>query len=188
MKKVIIILILALNFTAFNVAAERDRSGKDRYRTENRDNRRPGGHGDDRSHDNYGKGKNHGKGKHDHDQRHHGGDRNHKDFRPGGHYRPATPPPPPPRPRHAPRPPRRPHVNPAMAYVIGTANVIFNGLVMNDVNLPTFEVLGYGYARDAFFVFYNGKRLKGADPRTFRILNDGYARDAWNVYYYGRLI
>lgn len=72
--------------------------------------------------------------------------------------------------------------------MIGTAHVLFNGIVMAGVNMPTFEVLDYGYARDARSVYYNGKRLPGADPATFRILGDGYARDAWNVYYFGRIV
>ena len=93
-----------------------------------------------------------------------------------------------------PVPPRnpRPYVppipNPNLAYVIGAANVIFNGIMMQNVSVPTFRVLDYGYARDAYNVYYLGRVLPGADPATFEILPNGYARDAWTLYYYGRPI
>lgn len=173
MKKLMFILILSLSLGIFNVSAKDNRKGgRDRNRTEQRYDRRPGN-------DRY----DHNK-KHNDDRKHHyNGHNHHGDYRPGGHSRPTAPPPPP-----ALRPPRRPHINPALAYVIGTAHVLYNGIVMAGVNMPTFEVLDYGYARDARCVYYNGERLPGADPATFRILGDGYARDAWNVYYFGGIV
>ena len=66
--------------------------------------------------------------------------------------------------------------------------MIFNGLIMQNVNIPTFQILDYGYARDAWNVYYLGRVLPGADPATFEILPNGYARDAWTLYYYGRPI
>lgn len=159
MKKLIMILILSLSFGICGVSAKEHHKDDDwKHRTEKRYER----HHKDKKHK---KNKKH-------------------DWKPGhgGYYRPT--PPPPPRPRHY--APRHKRFDPALAYVIGTANVIFNGIVMQGVNIPSFVVLDYGYARDARHVYYYGKKLKGADPYTFQILPNGYARDAHHVYYYGK--
>lgn len=177
MKKSILIIALSLALGIGNAHADH-RPGNNGNKTEQRDHRSSDkGHRKNKDHDSK-------KEKHQQDKYYkwnkHSTHPNRSHGTPAHSYRPIPTPPP----GHS----YRYGVNPALAYVIGAANVIFNGVVVPGVNMPTFQVLDYGYARDRHHVYYNGKVLKKADPSTFRVLNDGYARDAWRVWYFGKRV
>lgn len=165
MKRLLLILALSLTL-GFSAAYADNRPGNNGHHTEYHKDTRPG----------QGNSKKDNKKKKDHKDH----KRDHRSSKPGYTYRPM--------PAHRPQGHHH-HCNmPPMAYVIGAANVLFNGIVMPGVNMHSFQVLDYGYARDAYHVYYNGKVLKGADPATFRLLPDGYARDARHVWYCGKRV
>ncbi len=47
----------------------------------------------------------------------------------------------------------------------------------------TFEVLKWGFAKDATHVFLGHARVRRADPGTSEQLNEYFSRDAKHVYY-----
>lgn len=66
-----------------------------------------------------------------------------------------------------------------------TPRMHYFGNKINFASAESFQVSGYGYARDSWNVYYNGVKINGASADSFRVLNDGYAKDAWNVYFDG---
>lgn len=54
--------------------------------------------------------------------------------------------------------------------------------VVENADIPSFESIETGYAKDANSVYYKGFKIENADPHTFEILELGYAKDAKRVY------
>jgi len=49
-------------------------------------------------------------------------------------------------------------------------------------DIKSFEVLGYGYAKDKNFAYYQDKQIWGSDPKTFEYLDGRYSRDKNTAY------
>lgn len=54
-------------------------------------------------------------------------------------------------------------------YSIQNNRAMFDGREMRDVDIRTFQILGFGYAKDAYNVYLDGKVLRFVDPQTFRL-------------------
>lgn len=89
-------------------------------------------------------------------------------------------------------------------YTVGRGKAYYRGRMISGAHAASFEILGYGYAKDRYRVYMDGKVLPHVDPRSFRLLtrheeshrprpyaNDhkgqaGYYTDAYSVYYDGK--
>lgn len=68
-------------------------------------------------------------------------------------------------------------------------NVYRNGEVIDYMDAKTFEYLDVTYSKDANNVYRNGKKFIAADPETFEIMSsEGYSKDKNFVYYHGEIL
>ncbi len=56
-------------------------------------------------------------------------------------------------------------------YTVRGNRALYDGREMPQADVPTFQILGYGYAKDRFNVYLDGQVLRYVDPQTFRLFN-----------------
>lgn len=86
-------------------------------------------------------------------------------------------------------------VNPATFISLGggygsdNGKVYYANIEVENVDIDSFFVLNYGYAKDKYFAYYNGQPIckLSCNFRVFK-QGDGYATDNINVYYKGILL
>lgn len=54
-------------------------------------------------------------------------------------------------------------------YFIGKNFISYNDSLMSEADVPSFTIMGHGYAKDNRHVYLNGKVLEYADPATFSL-------------------
>ncbi len=71
---------------------------------------------------------------------------------------------------------------------IPTSGTRYGVLVKLDCDMPSFEILKNGYAKDKKYVYCYEKIIKNADPKTFKIFSEIYAKDSNSIFCRGKLI
>lgn len=67
--------------------------------------------------------------------------------------------------------------------------VYYDSLRIDGVDLPTFKVVNWLYARDKYHVYMDGRLLADADPATFEVIPNTFCfRDKSHVWDYNRLL
>ena len=76
---------------------------------------------------------------------------------------------------------------PRPGYFIQGENVYYNGSTIN-VDIQSFEKLGYGYAKDKNKVFYKGLVISNANPKKFITINRNELYKYKNVLKYNSVL
>jgi hypothetical protein len=58
--------------------------------------------------------------------------------------------------------------------------------IVKGVDLESFQVLGFSFAKDARQVYHEGAKIPSADPKTFELLGGFYSRDRKRIFYANR--
>ncbi len=74
-------------------------------------------------------------------------------------------------------------------YGLDNGKIFYDNIEIENVDVKSFFVLNYGYAKDKFYAYYNGEPIckLSCNFRVFK-QGDGYATDNINVYYKGILL
>lgn len=63
------------------------------------------------------------------------------------------------------------------AYSMNGSSVYYDGIPIQEANAKSFQILGYGYAKDANFVYLDGRVLEFVDPYGFRVIDNSHQRE-----------